>query len=286
MYKALTEKCMNKKCYFNGELVDFDEVNIHPYDLGFLRGYGVFDVMITVNGKLFLFDEHWERFENSAGKLNLKIPVSKEEFRDILEKMVELDEEDDCVIRSILTGGVSENAFFLGDNPTFLVVTENMKKMSPPKEAYEGSKVITIDFKRSIPTAKISNYVEPIRNQDKKIQAGAIEIIYTQNEMALEASTSNFFIVKDGKVITTKDEILLGTTRNLVVKLAKDDGFEVEERDITVEEMLGADEMFLTAANKNIVPIIQIDDDVVGNGKVGEATRKLMDILGDFMENY
>jgi D-amino acid aminotransferase len=278
---------MSKKCYFNGEIINFDEVRISPYDLGFLRGYGVFDVMRTVNGgKLFLFQEHWNRLVSSAEKLHLQVPVSKNELKDVMEKLVDIDDEDDCVIRTIITGGVSKNAFSVTGDPTLLVITENLEKMSPSREVYSGAKVITVDFKRSIPTAKISNYVEPIRHQEKKMKAGAIEIVYTHKGQALEASTSNFFIIKDGKVITTKDDILLGTTRNLIVDLARKNGFEVEEREVSIDEMFGADEMFLTAANKNIVPVVQVDEKKIGGGKVGETTKKLMKILSDYMISY
>ncbi|MDH4330350.1 MAG: aminotransferase class IV [Candidatus Moranbacteria bacterium] len=277
---------MNKKCYFNGKFVDFDEVKISPYDLGFLRGYGVFDAMKTVNEKWFLFDEHWNKFVSSAQELNLNIPVSKEEFRDILEKLKEAMNCENCAARTILTGGVSEDTFNVGENPTFLILLKDLEKMSPPKEIYEGVKVVTIEHKRSVFRAKNSNYISAIQNQTKKREAGAIEIVYVYNNKALEASTSNFFIIQKGKLITPLEDVFWGTTRNLVIELAEKNGIEVEEREVSVDEMFNADEMFLTATYKNIIPVIKVNDREIGNGKIGEVTKKLMGILEDFMKNY
>lgn len=276
---------MSTKCYFNGKFTDIDNVKINPYDLGFLRGYAVFDVMRTVNGKVFLLKEHWDRFVNSANQLNLKIPVSQDEFQGIVEKLIEDNGLNEINIRTVLTGGVSNNAFTLEGNETFLVTTEVFRL--PHEDVFKnGAKVITEEYKRFIPTAKIASYIAAIRLQDEKNKSGSIEIVYTDKGKVLEASTSNLFIIKDGKIITTNKGVLFGTTRNLVVDLAKKNSFEVEERQVKMDEMLNADEVFLTATNKNIIPVIKIDDREVGNGGVGEITKRLMEIFDEFLKNY
>ncbi|MFC1645323.1 aminotransferase class IV [Patescibacteria group bacterium] len=276
---------MNRECYFNGEFIKLGDIKINPYDLGFLRGYGVFDVMRTVNGKPFLIKEHWDRLVNSAKELNLNISVSEKEFNDIVERLIENNDLGEMNIRTVLTGGVSDDAFSLKGEETLLVTVEKLKL--PVKDVFKkGARVITEDYKRFIPRAKISNYIAAIRRQDKKHRAGAIEIIYIDDGNVLEASTSNFFIVKDGEVMTTRKGILLGTIRNLVIDLAKKNGLSVAEREISVDEMLKADEAFITATNKGIIPIISIDDKLIGNGKVGGTTKKLMSIFGEYLKKY
>ncbi|MFC1609265.1 aminotransferase class IV, partial [Patescibacteria group bacterium] len=239
----------------------------------------------TVNGKPFLLKEHWNRFINSAKELNLNIPVSEDEFKSVVERLIEDNDLGEMNIRTVLTGGVSDDAFSLKGEETLLVTVEKLKL--PSDDIFKkGAKVITEDYKRFIPKAKISNYIAAIRKQDEKHGAGAIEIIYVDNGNVLEASTSNFFIVKNGEIVTTNKGILLGTIRNLVVDLATRDGFNVVEREVTMDEVLGADEAFLTATNKSIIPVVSVDENVIGSGEVGKTTKKLMDILENYLKNY
>ena len=274
-----------KHAYFNGKITTLDKVKINPYDLGFLRGYGVFDVMCTQNGKPFLFDEHWARFLNSAKELELKVPISANGYKKVVSKLLLLNKFKKYNIRTILTGGSSSNGFAYCAKETLIILIEKFQPL--PKETYiKGAGVITVEYERQIPIAKICNYVEAIRNQNKKIKNKALEIIYTKNKKALEASTSNFFIVKNGKLITTKDGILIGTTRNLVIKLAKKAGYKIKERNISEKELYSADEVFLTATNKDIVPVVRIDGKKVNDGKVGKNTKVLMEEFRKFVKNY
>lgn len=272
-------------CHFNGKIVPVDKIKINPYDLGFLRGHGVFDVMCTANSKPFLLDEHWKRLRNSAKELGLKIPVSKKEFKKILKRLVFLNRFKKATIRTVLTGGISTNGFSYCRNETFIIFIEKFKNL--PNEIFEkGAKVVTHDHERHIPTAKSCNYVEAIRHQHKKTKSKSLEIIYTKNGKALEASTSNFFIVKRGKIITPKDNILLGITRYLVIKIARQAGYVVQERDVKIKELYSADEVFLTATNKDIVPIIKVDDRKIAKGTAGEITKNLIKFFKDFTKKY
>lgn len=274
-----------KYCYFNGKITTLNKVKISPYDIGFLRGYGVFDVMRTVNGKPFLLDAHWRRFRNSARELNLKIPISKINYTKSVNKLVKLNNFDKSTIRTILTGGVSGNGFTYCGQETFLILVEKFQAL--PKEIFtKGAGVITCEYARHIPVAKVCNYVEAIRQQKRKAKNQALEIIYAQNGKALEASTSNFFIVKNGKIITTKDGILAGTTRNLVIALASAAGYAIKERDILEKEIYSADEAFLTATLKTIVPVVKINGKKIGTGRPGKITQELMEIFRSFMKNY
>lgn len=266
--------------------MQLDKVKINPYDIGFLRGYGVFDVMCTQNKKPFLLNEHWERFQNSAKELNLKIPVTKNKYEKIIEKILNLNNYSKSNIRTVLTGGASSNGFNQNlRRETFLIIIEKFHSL--PKKLYaDGAAVMTLEYKRQFPLAKITNYVAAIKNQQLKAKNKALEIIYLENGKALEASTSNFFIVKNNKLITAKDGILFGTTRNLTVKLAKQNNLEVEERNINEKELIDASEIFLTATNKDIVPVIKVDDKKIGNGKAGKITKLLMQAFENFTKNY
>lgn len=272
-------------CYFNGKTMALDKVKINPYDLGFLRGYGIFDVMRTQNGKLFLFEEHWKRLQNSAKELNLKIPIIKKESQEIIKRLLKLNRFKESVIRTVLTGGTSKDGFTFENKETFCILIEKLHSF--PREYFmKGVNVITLEYLRDIPEAKITNYIATIKNQKEKNRKKALEIIYTSRGKALEASTSNFFIIKNGKLITPKKNILFGITRKLIIKLAKENGFKVQEREIKISELFSADEIFLTSSNKDIVPIVKVDGKKIGNGKVGKITKDLMKIFWNFVENY
>lgn len=264
-----------------------DKIKISPYDIGLLRGYGVFDVMRTVNGKPFLLKEHFVRLKNSAKELNLKLPFSFAEYEKILKVLLKKNKFKESSIRTVLTGGEALDAprFLPNKKLTCYILIEEFHGL-PEKIFTSGAAIMTLEFERQIPVAKITNYVEAIRSHKKKKRSNCLEIIYVKNGKVSEASSSNFFIFKKGKLITTKNGILLGTTRNLVVKLAKKNKIKIEERAILEEELFSADEVFITATNKDIVPIVKIDGEKVGNGKVGENTKIMMELFSDFVKKY
>ncbi|MFA6973468.1 MAG: aminotransferase class IV [Parcubacteria group bacterium] len=277
---------MKNYCYFNGKITTLDKVKISPYDIGLLRGYGVFDVMCTANGKPFLFDAHWKRFQNSAMELNLKVPINKSTFKETIAKLLKLNGFEKANIRTVLSGGASHNGFaHERGRETFFILIENFSSL-PGDVFQKGAGVMTIAHDRDFPLAKITNYAVAIKNQKQKERKKSLEIIYVKDGKALEASTSNFFIVKKNKLITTKDKILVGTTRNVIIMLAKKKGMMVEERSILEKELYAADEVFLTATNKDVVPVVRIDGRKVGDGKVGKNTKIVMELFGDFVKKY
>jgi branched-chain amino acid aminotransferase len=274
-----------KYCYANRKIKSIDKIKISPYDLGLLRGYAVFDVMKTENGKPFLLDEHWKRFQNSAKELKLRIPVTKEKFTGIIKKLLKLNKRKEATIRTFLSGGMSRDAFTPEGNETFLILIEPVHELA--EENYEkGVKLITVEYNRIFPKAKITNYVCALKNHFKKVKEKSFEVLYVKDGVVLEASTSNFFLVKDEKIITPKEGVLHGITRNLVLKLAKKMRFEIEEREVFSEDISLADEMFLTATNKKIVPVVRVDNKIIGSGKPGDITRKLTQVFEYFIERY
>lgn len=253
-------------------------------DLGILRAYGVFDFLKTVNGRPFLWSEHWRRFQNSAKFLGLVVPALESQTLTAVKKLMQKNRRRDAGIRLLLTGGPTPDGLTIV-RPSFGVLIEELHNY-PPKVFKQGAKLITTEFQRPAPQAKTTNYLNVVRLQKYKKRRGAIEILYVSQGKVLECSTSNFFIVKNNVLITPKDDILIGTVRNLVIKLAKQQGIKVEERDASVSELKTADEAFLTATSKDIIPIVRIDNFKINSGKVGEITKKLMQVYNDFVANY
>jgi branched-chain amino acid aminotransferase len=275
---------MAKYCYFNGKFCTEDKVRISPYDIGILRGYGVFDVMTTANGKPFLVKEHYARLKKSATLLGLKLPFTAETFKSNVEKLLTLNKKKMASIRTVVTGGVSPDSFSVGV-PTCYILIEDFHCF--PAEAYEkGIRLMTLNHVLTVPQAKVTiNYIEAIKNQKQKKKANASEILYVKEDNVLECSTSNIFIVKGDTIITPKERMLYGTTRNFVIKLIKKK-YTLEERDITYRELQKADEAFITATNKHVVPVVQVDAWKIGKGRVGEKTREIMKMFHDYRNMY
>ncbi|MDO8529413.1 MAG: aminotransferase class IV [bacterium] len=276
---------MKKYCYLNGKVMPLEKAKIDPYDLGVLRGYCVFDVMCTENGKPFLLDDHWKRLQNSAKELNLTIPVKKEDYEKILKDLLTRNGFKKSTIRTVLTGGISSDAFSPEKKETFFILIEKFHEYE--KELYEkGIKLITVEHSRFLPRAKIASYIMALKNYDNRVKNGAFEILYVEDGNVLEASTSNIFLVKNGKLITPKEKILFGITRNLVIKLAKSAKIKVEEREIKTSELTNADEIFIAATNKEIMPVVKVDNQKIKNEKVGEMTKELMEKFEEFAVKY
>lgn len=261
--------------YLNGKWVHDNELVIPVRDLSVIRGFGVFDYLRTYKNKPFRIDAHINRFYNSAEILGLKIPVTKDELKEIVQKGLDVNPFPEKGIRMILTGGVSDD-LISPSTPSLIVCFYEFKE--PSQDQYvNGVKVITVPHARHIPAAKSLSYLVAVLAQKSAKEVGAIEALYVNSVTTeiYEATTSNIFVVKDGRVLTPKDEILTGTTRNVVIELCKQEKIPVDETPIYLKDLSKFDEAFLTAANKEVLPVTAIDDQTVGDGKVGPISKLL-----------
>lgn len=266
--------------YVNGKFVSEEEARVSILDLGFIRGYGVFDFLRTYNGKPFKLDEHLKRLQNSAKQIGLKCPPIGQ-IKQITIKTLAKNNLPEANIKILLTGGVSLDQITPADKPTLAVIIT--PAINYPVAYYEkGVKVVTVPFGRSYPLAKTINYIPAILALKIAKKKKAIEALYTNKRgEVLEGTTSSFFVFKNKILITPQDEILKGITRQVVIDLAKKE-FKTVFRPIKVQELKEIDEAFITASNKEVMPVVKIDNLTVGNGKVGENTKKIMELFHDF----
>jgi len=259
----------------NGEFLEEEEVRVSPWDLGFLRGYGVFDYFAVYHGKPFMVEAHFRRLINSARAIALSSKLSREQFLKIVEKLIEENNLENGAIRIILTGGVSKNGITKGDSPTLIIRPE---KTSPiDQERYKhGSKLITTNYMRDFPEAKTIHYIEAIKHEEEMRSAGAIEILFVSGGIISECSRSNIFVVSKGTLLTPKERILKGITRGVVLEEARKLKIKTEERDVSLSEAFSADEVFISGTGKKIMPIVEIDGRIIASGIPGEITSKLL----------
>lgn len=264
--------------YINGKFVPADEAAIPFSDTGFVRGYGVFDFLRTYGRAPFRLADHLRRLQASATAIDLPIPWSLEELEAIVyETLAHNPEAQDVSIRLVVTGGHSPGFLMPGGEPTLIVMIAGLNANSP--ESFErGASLISVDHERFMPSVKSLNYITAIMALKQAKQAGAVEALYrTQDGLLTECTTSNFFVFKDGRLITSDWGVLDGVTRRVALEIAED-LYEIEYRPIAYAELGELDEAFITSTTKEIMPIVRIDDVTIGDGQVGPHTRRLMQI--------
>ncbi len=270
--------------YVDGEFVSAKEAVISVSDIAVLRGYGAFDFLRTYNRRPFYLDEHIERLQNSAKQIGLPLKWSKDEIRDAVMTTLEKNPDfEECNIRFLVTGGTSSDGVCPEGNGKLLVMVTD-KHGLPASWYSDGVHIVTVDVERYIPGSKSTSYMNAVMAQMEAKEKGAIEAIYVdRHDRVLEGTTTNFFAFKDGKLITTGDDMLPGITRMALLKILKDE-FEIEIRDIKRSELAEFDEIFITASNKEVVPVARIND--IQLGQPGPNTQKVMQIFRDYTTAY
>ncbi len=272
--------------YVDGEFVREDDARLSVKDITVLRGYGVFDFLITYNRRPFYLKEHVARLENSASEIGLKLQHSNAQICDIVQETIDKNtHHDESNIRIVYTGGISPDGVTPQGNGVLMVMVT--PKLELPEWWYsEGAAVATVDMERFIPTSKSTNYLNAVFAQQIAKKQDAIEAIYVDREnRILEGTTTNIFGLKNSTLVTPEVGILPGITRNVVLNLVNGK-FDVQLRHIDKKELETFDEIFISASNKEIVPVIRIDDMVVADGKPGKQTREIMGLFREYTDAY
>jgi branched-chain amino acid aminotransferase len=261
---------MKPYCFAKDSIIKSDQANIHPADIGLIRGYAIFDFFRTVNYRPLFLSDYLDRFIGSADKTAIPLGLTKQELTDTIQELIQKNDLKEGGIRMVLSGGVSPNHFSPAEGSLF-IFCEDLQM--PSQEKYEkGVKLIGSEYVRPIATVKTTNYSQAVYSSLNWKAENVEDLIYHSKGIISESSRSNIFIVKDGKLATPKSNILLGITRKNILKLAPD----TEIRDITWEELLQADEVFMSSTTKKILPVTQIDDTVINSGKPGEVSLSLL----------
>ena len=259
--------------FLNDRFVDNTEALLHVSDLSIQRGYGVFDFARTVNGVPLFLNDHLQRFYNSAAYMRLDVKYDMQALSSIIQELIEKSSIPETGVKIILTGGYSADSYRPAE-PN-LVITCNQVAISNASDFERGYSIITHQYQRELPHVKSINYLMAVWLQPLLKEKQADDLLYYTHESVTEFARSNVFIVtRDNKLVTPEKNILHGITRKNVLSLASE-MMPVEERDVTIDELMNASEVFLTATTKRILPVLKINGRSVGNGKVGEITTTL-----------
>ncbi len=265
--------------YVDGQFVLEDKAVIPVDDLSVLRGFGVCDLMRTYKGRPYFLTEHIKRLENSAKEIDLKLPWSTEQIETIVLKTLEKNSRiDEANIRIVITGGSSKDFLTPQGRPRLLVLVTEIPTL--PGEWYEkGVKVITIEQERNIPGAKSISYIPATLALKKAKKVNAVEALYMdRNGFVQEGTTSNLFAFINKRLVTPGKGVLKGITRQVILAVTQE-MFKIELRSIHINELLSADEAFISGTNKGIVPVVTVNDSTIGGGIVGGGTKKVIKAL-------
>jgi branched-chain amino acid aminotransferase len=281
--------------YINGKYLPEDQAMLPVRDLSILRGYGAFDYLRTYGGQPYRLEANLARLRKSCEILELPLVWSDAELTEIIQETLRRNAgtasaarsdstpPEEFSIRLVVTGGISSSNIIPDGEASLIVMVQAAKDF--PAENYEnGIKVISVELHRLFPDAKSTLYTPAILAQKRAREQGAIEALYTDgNGNVLEATTSNLFAFFGNTLVTPpldEHNILAGVTRLTILELAQEH-FKVEIRPLSYEELLKADEAFLTSANKEVMPVVQVDEHRIGDGKPGEGSRQLLSLFRD-----
>lgn len=277
-------KAPSRLIYIAGSLVPKEQAVVSVFDHGLLYGDGVFEGLRSYNGKVFRLAEHIERLYESALAIRLEIPMTREAFSAAVNETVAANGISDGYIRALVTRGSGTLGLDPNrcSNPQVIIIADTI--MLYPQEFYDhGLELITSSVIRNHPAAlspriKSLNYLNNILAKIEGLKAGCIEVLMLNHKGEIaECTGDNVFLVKHGKLFTPPLDagILEGITRNAVIELAVEAGIDVRETALTKHDVYVADECFLTGTAAEVVPVVRVDDRVIGSGKPGPVTRDL-----------
>jgi len=272
------------KIYISGKLVAQRDAKVSVFDHGLLYGDGVFEGIRAYNGRVFMLDRHIDRLFESAKAIALEIPMTKEGLTRAVVRTCKANSIKNGYIRLVVTRGVGT----LGLNPYLckkgeIIIIADKIQLYPKKLYEDGMAIVTVGTVRNHPEAlnpriKSLNYLNNILAKIEAINSGVLEaVMLNVHGNVAEATGDNIFVVKDSLIRTPPPDagILKGITRDVVIELARDHGYEVREETLSRYDLYNADEVFLTGTAAEVIGVIDIDRRPIGEGKPGRVTRYL-----------
>lgn len=272
--------------YLNGEFMPLADAKVPVLDRGFIFGDGIYEVIPAYGKRLFRLDEHLDRLNNSLDATRIPNPYPESEWKKILSQIVMKNDAEDQSIYLQVTRGVAkrDHAFPEKITPTVFMMS-NPLIVTSEEMFNKGIAVITLDDIRwQYCNIKAITLLPNILLRQTAIDEGAQEAILVRGGEVTEGSASNIFIVIDGIIKTPpkSSRLLPGVTRDLIVELAKNNGMQCIEANFSRTELEAADEIWMSSSMKEVMPIVKLNDEIVGDGKPGTITRKMYQIFQDY----
>lgn len=264
----------------NEEFIREEELNISKEDRGYQFGDGIYEVIRVYEGNLFTAEEHIDRFYESAEKIKIVIPYTKDIFHKLMYDLVEMNEIENGQVYVQITRGAytRQHQFPSETSPVLVAYTKTVERPIELMEAGVHAKFVE-DVRWLRCDIKSLNLLGNILAKQEAYEAGSFEAVLHRGEIVTEGSSSNMYGFKNGVLYThpATNLILNGITRRVIFKLCGELGIDVQEMAFTKAQALEMDEFFMSSTTSEVMPIVQIDGHKIGEGAPGEQTRKLQE---------
>lgn len=281
------------KMAWNGKITDAKEVSVSVMDHGFLYGMGLFETFRTYGGEAFLLQQHLERMQHSCSQLGIEVQLDEQQIKQLIAELLACNQLDDAYIRYSISAGEAplglpaepyrqpQQFIYMKPLPPYNMVTElegrTLQKLRLPRNTPEGAVRL-----------KSFHYMNNILAKQELLSYPWCQdsegLFFTEHGYAAEGIVSNLFILKEGRCCTPHLDtgILPGVTRAFVLQLAQQQGYQVEQGFYSFKELLQADELFMTNSIQEMIPVIQVYDELgeaypVGSGHPGKGTLQLLE---------
>lgn len=275
--------------YVNGEYLEKSKAVVSVFDHGLLYGDGIFEGIRAYNGNVFRLDEHVERLYDSAKYVSLAMPMTRHEMSEAILETLRKNHLKDAYIRVVVTRGTGDLGIdpALCRAPTMFIIAEPAQSSLAQKGPRVVKVVISSVRRDSVDAtsheAKSLNYLNSIMAKIEATGVGADDAILLDSRgLVSESSATNVFVVKDNRVFTPPPSagVLHGITRARLIRLCSDLGLEVSEREVTVFELMTADEVFLCGTKSEMLAVSSVNGRKIGSGAVGPMTKRLAQEFG------
>jgi D-alanine transaminase len=274
--------------FLNGRFLPIDEATVPVLDRGFIFGDGVYELVPVYSRVPFRLDEHLRRLERSLGEVKIRNPHARDQWRDIIYRLVDAQPFDDQGLYLQVTRGVArrDHAFPTNAEPTVFLMS-NPLVTPPPELVQKGAAAVTAQDNRWLRCdIKSISLVGNCLLRQISAEAGAAETILFRDGKLTEASASNVFVVKRGVILTPpKNHLILpGITYDVVLELAQANGLALESREVEEHEVRAADELWLTSSSKEVLAVVSLDGASVGQGRPGPAFARMYQLYQEFKQ--
>lgn len=267
-------------CYQDGLFKDYNDLSISAADLGVQRGYGIFDFLRTTEQHAHFLDDHLDRFFTSADAMHLPVSKSRNEIIDIVQTLMQKNQLQSSGIKLLLTGGDASDGYTI-QKPRLSIF--QLSLIPPPLVLPEkGIHLVSRAYQRQLPWVKTTDYLMAIWLQPWLKEQGGDDLLYYTQETVTECPRSNIFMIDyDNVLVTPKENMLWGITRKKIIEIADSIGLKIEQRNIPLEELYNAKEVFISSSTKRIMPVERIDHTYTFSTASNNITRLLWD---DFLK--
>ncbi|PTE68980.1 D-amino-acid transaminase [Staphylococcus devriesei] len=276
------------KVFINGEFINQEDAKVSYEDRGYVFGDGIYEYIRAYDGKLFTVTEHFERFIRSAGELQIDLGYTVEELIDIVRQLLEVNEIKSGGVYIQATRGVAprEHSFPTPEvKPVLMAFAKSYDR--PYEDLKNGINAVTVEDIRWLRCdIKSLNLLGNVLAKEYAVKYNASEAIQHRGETVTEGASSNVYAIKDGKIYThpVNNYILNGITRKVIKWISEDYELPFIEETFDIEFLKNADEIIISSTSAEVMPVIKLDGETVGDGNVGPITRKLQEGFDKYIE--